>query len=143
MKRIFLSALIGIGMVALIFQILSGSAAGQRRTFPLVCRGGGSIAPSTVRIIGVTFTRGTKPAGEGLDPGECSWVDRGMHADEPDRLSQPVEDSWESLDKGEGGRLLPPETRWYEELRSSRKSWRFMVYRQRSVLRVTSAGSQG
>ena len=116
------------------------------RSYPLLCRGSESLKIAftpTIRAIGFKFTRGIKPAGEGLDPGECSWVDRGMYADEPDELSQPVEDNWESLDKGEGGRLLPPETRWYEELRSSRKSWRFMVYRQRSVLRVTSAGSHG
>ena len=116
------------------------------RSYPLLCRGSESLKIAftpTIRAIGFKFTRGIKPAGEGLDPGECSWVARGMYADEPDELSQPVEDNWESLDKGEGGRLLPPETRWYEELRSSRKSWRFMVYRQRSVLRVTSAGSHG
>ncbi len=116
------------------------------RSYPLLCRGSESLeiafTPS-IRAIGFTFTRGTKPAGEGLAPGECSWVDRGMRADESDELSQHVEDNWESLDKGEAGRLLPPETRWYEELRSSRKSWRFMVYRQRSVLWVTSARSQG
>jgi hypothetical protein len=116
------------------------------RSYPLLCRGSESLkiafTPS-IRAIGFKFTRGIKPAGEGLDPGECSWVDRGMYADEPDELSQHVDDNWESLDRGEGGRLLPPETRWYEELRSSRKSWRFMVYRQRSVLRVTSARSQG
>src|SRR5438309_9779916 len=96
MKRIFLSALIGIGMVAAIFQILSERSAAQlkRESYPLVCRGGGSleigIAPGVTRI-GFTFSKGTKPAGKGLDPGECSWVDRGMHADEPDQLSQPVE----------------------------------------------------
>ena len=116
------------------------------RSYPLLCRGSESLemafAPS-IRAIGFKFTKGTKPAGEGLDPGECSWVDRGMHADEPNELSQHVEDNWESLEAGEGGRLLPLENRWYYELRSSRKSWRFMVYRQRNVLRVTSARSQG
>ncbi len=114
------------------------------RSYPLVCRGSDSLvigfAPS-VRTIGFTFTRGTKPAGEGLDPGECSWVDRGMHADEPDRLSQPVEDSWEESLKVGG--TLAPENRWYEELHSSRKSWTFMVYNHRSVLNVTSARPNG
>src|SRR5438067_1372964 len=178
MKRTFLSALIGVGMVVAILQIFPGSKAAQtpasyllvRRepesfkndspapsptpagtvhiplpaeTYPLTCRGGGSlvigIAPGE-RNIGFVFTRGTKPASITLAPGECSWTDRGMHADEPDRVSQYVEEGSKSL---KVGGLLPPETRWYEELRSSRKSWRFMVYRQRSVLRVTSAGSHG
>ncbi len=64
-----------------------------------------------------------------------------MHADEPDRLSQPVEDSWEESVKAGG--TLAPENRWYEELHSSRKSWTFMVYNHRSVLNVTSARPNG
>ena len=76
MKRILLSALIGVGMVAL-FYSLSGSSAARPEDYPLVCRGGGSlvigIAPGE-RNIGFTFVRGTKPAGEGLAPGECSHV---------------------------------------------------------------------
>ncbi len=112
------------------------------RSYPLLCRGSESLVIAftpSIRAIGFTFTRGIKPAGEGLDPGECSWVDRGMHADEPNSLSQDVAEGWESL---KGGRSLPAENRWYEELRSSRKSWRFMVYRQRSMLRVASAREQ-
>src|SRR5205807_1281793 len=122
MKRIFLSASIGVVTVAAIFQVFSRNETAQTaESYPLVCRGGGSlvigIAPGE-RNIGFVFTRGTKSAGEGLAPGECSWMDRGMHADEPNRLTQPVEDNWESLD---GGRSLPLENRWYEELHSSRK----------------------
>src|SRR5712691_13413074 len=97
MKRIFLSALIGVGMLAAIFSGLSGSeAALTQQSYPLVCRGSANLAIDTADTapgeenIGFVFTRGTKPAGEGLGPGECSWVDRGMHADEPDRLSQHV-----------------------------------------------------
>ncbi len=128
MKRIFLSALIGIGMVVVIFQISSGSEAAQPpEDYPLVCRGGGSlvtgIAPGE-RNIGFTFVRGTKPAGEGLAPGECSWIDRGMYAAEPDRVSQHVEEGSESL---KVGGTLAPENRWYEELHSSDKYWTFMV----------------
>src|SRR5437763_5182096 len=118
MKRTFLSALIGVGIVVAILQIFPGSKAAQtpssyllvRRgpesfkndspapfptpagtvhiplpaeTYPLTCRGGGSlvigIAPGE-RNIGFVFTRGTKPAGITLAPGECSWTDRGMNA---------------------------------------------------------------
>ncbi len=119
MKRIFLSALIGIGIVAAIFQVSSVSAA-QQHVFPLVCRGGGSITPSTVRIIGLTFigftfTRGKKPAGEGLAPGECSWEDRAINDDEPNTVAQREEV------------VGTPETRWYEELHSPDKYWTFMV----------------
>src|SRR2546423_5863980 len=128
MKRIFLSALIGIGMVAVSFQISSGSEAVRPpEDYPLVCRGGGSlvigIAPGEGNI-GFTFVRGTKPAGEGLAPGECSWKDRGMYPNEPDRVSQHVEESSDSL---KVGGTLAPENRWYEELHSSDKYWTFMV----------------
>src|SRR5260370_14649858 len=128
MKRIFLSALIGIGMAAAIFQILTGSLAARApEDYPLVCRGGGSlvigIAPGE-RNIGFTFARGTKPAGEGLAPGECSWKDRGMYPNEPDRVSQHVEEGSESL---KVGGTLAPENRWYEELHSPDKYWTFMV----------------
>ncbi|HVS81028.1 MAG TPA: hypothetical protein VHE60_04780 [Pyrinomonadaceae bacterium] len=144
MKRIFLSALIGAGMVAAIFQILSGSAAARTpEDYPLVCRGGGSLvigmAPGEGNI-GFVFTRGTKPAGEGLAPGECSWVDRGMRPEEPDRLSQHVEDT-ESL---KVGGTLAPENRWYEELHSSGKYWTFMVSNNgRGQLIATSARPGG
>src|SRR5205809_5730578 len=140
MKRIFLSALIVVGMVAAIFQISSASEARTPEDYPLVCRGGGSlvtgIAPGE-RNIGFTFVRGTKPAGEGLAPGECSWKDRGMYPNEPDRVSQHIEESSESL---RVGGTLAPENRWYEELHSSDKYWTFMVSNNRmGQLIATSA----
>ena len=125
MNRIFISALLGVSLVA---AILSGrSAARTPEDYSLVCRGGPSlvmgIAPGE-RNIGFVFTRGTKPAGEGLAPGECSWMDRGMYPNEPDRVSQHIEEGSESLKVG--GKLAP-ENRWYEELHSSDKYWTFMV----------------
>jgi hypothetical protein len=62
------------------------------------CRGG---APSTFgfqlystgeTLLNVRFKPGTKPAGQGLNPGECSWLDRGMRAGEPAQLCQSVKD---------------------------------------------------
>src|SRR2546421_2580706 len=128
MKTIFLSLLIGVGMMALIFSLFSGSnAARTPEDYPLVCRGGGSlvigIAPGE-RDIGFTFVRGTKPASEGLAPGECSWKDRGMYPNEPDRVSQHIAEGSERL---KVGGTLAPENRWYEELHSSDKYWTFMV----------------
>ena len=89
MRKIFSSALIGVSFLAAIFLFSGSSAARTPEDYPLVCRGGGSlvigIAPGE-RNIGFTFVRGTKPAGEGLAPGECSWKDRGMYPNEPDRV---------------------------------------------------------
>ena len=164
MKRIFLPALIGVGMAAAIFQIVSGSAAARTpqvfplsynvaetfkidtpaptptpaETYPLVCRGAASLkidnGKSLAWYAGFTFTRGTKPAGEGLAPGECSWMDRGMRDDEPDKLYENVE-----------GQEFPPGKKpWFLEINSPDKYWTFQVSTQLSKylgkhLAVTSA----
>src|SRR5207247_11231069 len=90
--------------------------------------------------IGFTFVRGTKPAGvtgEGLAPGECSWSDRGMYSSEPDKISQHLEGSSESLGTGAN---VAPENRWYEELHSADNYWTFMVFNNgRGQLIATSA----
>jgi hypothetical protein len=54
--------------------------------FPLVCRGGGSMSfrfSQEKAMITVYFKGGTKPSGQGLAPGECSWRDRGLRDGEP------------------------------------------------------------
>ena len=142
MKRIFLSALIGVGMVAAIFQGLSGSeAARTQQSYPLVCRGSANLAIGTAPgegNIGFVFTRGSKPASQGLAPGGCSWVDRGVRAEEPDRLSQHVANGTQSLSGGN----LAPENRWYQELHSPDNYWTFQVYSNgQGQLIVTSARS--
>ena len=144
MKRIFLSALT-ISTVAATFQLFSGSnAATTQQSYPLVCRGGGGlvtgIAPGE-RNIGFTFVRGTKPAGKGLAPGECSWADRGMYSSEPDKVSQHLKEGSESPNAGAN---LAPENRWYEELHSADKYWTFMVSNNgKGQLIATSARPNG
>src|SRR5436190_19338400 len=140
-NRILLSALT-ISTAVAIFPILSGAHATPQQSYPLVCRGGGSlvigIAPGEGNI-GLTFVRGTKPAGEGLAPGECAWKDRGMYLNEPDRVSQHVAAGSESL---KVGGTLAPENRWYEELHSADNYWTFMVSNNgRGQLIATSAKS--
>jgi len=138
MKRIFLSALIGVSLVAAIFS--ESNAAPVPEDYPLICRGGGGLVVGIAageRNIGFIFVHGTKPAGEGLAPGECSWVDRGMYPSEPNSVSQHVEESSESL---KVGGTLAPENRWYEELHSSDSYWTFMVSNNgRGQLIATSA----
>src|SRR5260370_41910083 len=101
MKRIFLSALIGIGMVTAILQDFSGSmAARPPESYPLVCRGAATfqtnpgpvlwpgcpvIDESICKYAGFTFRPGSKAARDGLAPGERSWLDRGMGEGEPNR----------------------------------------------------------
>ena len=114
-------------MVAVVFHLFSGGGVAQTpQSYPLVCRGNANLPIGTAPgegNFGFVFTRGTKPASQGLAPGECSWVDRGMYPQEPDRLSQHVEPNSPSL-RGN----LTPENRWYEELHSSEKYWTFQAY---------------
>ena len=140
MKRIFLSALLVVGLALAIFQSSLASNLATLEDYPLICRGGGGlvvgIAPGE-RNIGFIFVRGTKPAREGLAPGECSWVDRGMYPNEPDSVSQHVEEGSESL---KVGGTLAQENRWYEELHSADSYWTFMVSNNgRGQLIATSA----
>ena len=143
MKRILLSALLGMGVVvAISYTSPASKAAPTPEDYPLVCRGGGGlvvgIAPGE-RNIGFIFVHGTRSAGEGLAPGECSWVDRGMYPNEPDSVSQHVEEGSESL---KVGGTLAPENRWYEELHSADSYWTFMVSNNgRGQLIATSARS--
>jgi hypothetical protein len=120
MNRVFLAAVLGIGLVGALFQSSSATVTvSALADYPLVCRGDKSltIGPvSGVGNIGFTFTRGKTPAGEGLNPGECSWVDRGMSDAEPNSLSQHIEEV-----------IGAPKPRWYEELHSSDSYWTFMV----------------
>jgi hypothetical protein len=141
MERIFISTLLAVVLVTAVFQVSAGiEPARLLEDYPLVCRGGGSlvigIAPGEGNI-GFSFTRGTTPAGDGLAPGECSWVDRGMYPNEPDRVSQHVAEGSESLKVGGS---LAPENKWYEELHSSDNYWTFMVSNNgRGQLIATSA----
>src|SRR5260370_16332797 len=71
MKRIFLSTLIGVSVVTMIFIFSVSEAARPLEDYPLVCRGGGSLVTGIAlgeRNIGFTFVRGTNPAGEVLPP---------------------------------------------------------------------------
>jgi hypothetical protein len=73
--------------------VLPTIAIAQPQSFPLVCRGGGNM-PFEHRLtdagvyVTFSFTKGNAPAGSGttLAPGSCSWIDRGLTNDEPNRI---------------------------------------------------------
>ena len=97
------------------------------QTYPLVCRGIETLkvadvdGPVGFRWIGFTFIPGTKPAGEGLLPGQCSWVNRGMRAGEPHRVAEPIEGA----------------AAWTRDLDSSDSYWTFDVYNAGGQLQAT------
>lgn len=101
------------------FSLVAGTTQ-TRQSYPLVCRGSTSatIWFKPERRLVLKFIKGTAPADSGLSPGECSWLDRGVSAGEPDMLVQQVPE----------GADEQPEYKWVSELRDADTYWSFDVY---------------
>ena len=54
-----------------------------RPDFPIRCRGGRGMASSQGTMLVVTFEKTEHPAAQGLQPGQCAWLDRAMRQNEP------------------------------------------------------------
>ncbi len=152
MKSRFLSLMIGVGMLSLVFQQFSDTRAARFvDDYPLVCRGietfkldppapcEGCTKVNTeepLRYVAFTFIRGSRPSGKGLAPGECSWLDRGMWADEPNVLVQEIEKIFvtEKYEEKYG---------WIKELHSADSYWIFNVYTSRGRLLATGSERGG
>jgi len=55
----------------------------------------------------VGFKPGTKPAGSGLAPGECSWLDRAMREQEPKSICHNIKDVFISTTATDDSRYTP------------------------------------
>lgn len=68
----------------LIMPFAGGSAQAQQ-TYPMTCRGGGTLTIGNDGGNGVriTFQPGQGAAPEGLSPGQCTWSDRALRPGEP------------------------------------------------------------
>lgn len=76
--------LIGIASL-LAVSILSSAPATAQVSYPMSCRGGGTI---TIRNDGnngvqIRFRPGKGAVHQGLAPGQCTWSDRGLRQGEP------------------------------------------------------------
>ena len=145
-KGIFLSALLGIGMALLTGQLFSGTRAARiADDYPLVCRGSETFkidpptpcegcvnADEAPRYVSFMFIQGSKPSGEGLAPGECSWLDRAMRAGEPNVLVQ-------EIDPVAGAEKYA----WIKELHNPSSYWTFNVHSARGRLLATGAERSG
>jgi hypothetical protein len=101
------------------FSLVAGTTQ-TPHSYPLVCRGSTSatIWFKPERRLVLKFIKGTAPAASGLSPGECSWLDRGVSAGEPDMLVQQVPE----------GADEQPAYKWVSELRDADTYWSFDVY---------------
>jgi hypothetical protein len=113
-------------------------------SYPLVCRGSNQtnlVFEIMGNALDLTFAKGTKPATQGLNPGECAWQDRGLNAGEPNRFYQ-------TATAAEGG-IISPSVKfngagqivtvatipssganqvWFQELMNPNAYWVFEVY---------------
>lgn len=60
-------------------------AAATQQSYPMTCRGGGSMSIANDRRNGVRirFQRGAGAVAAGLSPGQCTWSDRAIGPAEP------------------------------------------------------------
>lgn len=63
----------------------------------------------TTSRLTVGFRKGSKPASQGLNPGECSWMDRGMRDSEPDSICHDVTDVFLSTTYNHNSQYNPPD----------------------------------
>lgn len=126
--------------------LLCAAAAEAQRSYPIVCRGGGGLHFTYLGFsnfssqpqIQVRFARGRAGVGgdwgrlDSLAPGHCSWQDRAVAADEPDRLLIPLREaefsiSWSAGRVAEISQALPHVVR----LQSAEGYQAFDVYNDR------------
>lgn len=86
-----------LARIAVLCAVLPAAAARAQTTYPMVCRGTTSLSPmqfavspgSTSSSLYVYFTRGTQAfSAATLQPGQCTWLDRGIGPGEPAVLVQ-------------------------------------------------------
>jgi hypothetical protein len=54
--------------------------------FPMWCRGIQGMASTSGKNLIIDFRPANGPAGNGLEPGQCSWLDRSLRPNEPRRI---------------------------------------------------------
>jgi hypothetical protein len=61
-----------------------------RPNFPIRCRGAHGMASSARTMLVVTFAKTEHPATQGLQAGQCAWLDRAVGAREPAHIAVPL-----------------------------------------------------
>jgi hypothetical protein len=103
---------------------LSATSAATPPDYPLRCRGTAGMANAEGKNLIVEFSKGDRPAGEGLKAGQCSWDDRGLRPYEPTRII-------DSLHGNEGAKDIAVHI-------NSGDIWTFWVYNAGTFFRAVN-----
>jgi len=137
MKNLLCHLIFAVSIVAAA-QLCSVSVVAQ--SYPLVCRGDkGAVIEDDgpPRGVSLKFKKGSASAASGLAPGECSWLDRGLSAAEPDILVQPTK----QLRADEAA--VSAEYKWTVDIKDPDKYWTFDVYNDRKGQLIITGSHKG
>jgi len=93
--------------------------------FAIRCRGTHGMASTDGKNLIVEFRKGDRPADEMLQPGQCSWLDRGVGSNEPTRITD--------------GRPSVEEARNTAAYINAGDTWTFWVVNAGTVFRATAS----
>ncbi|MGB8908496.1 MAG: hypothetical protein WCC84_07075 [Candidatus Cybelea sp.] len=118
------SGLVKSTPTALISSGSSSSSHASPSVFAMRCIGSGGMASAQGATLTVKFQKAEHPASQGLLPGQCSWLDRGVRPNEPSRIEAPLASAGQAQNGvaqiNAGG------------------TWTFWVYNTSAVLRATA-----
>jgi hypothetical protein len=109
---------------ALLSSGSSSSSHASRSVFAMRCIGNGGMASAQGATLTVKFQKAEHPASQGLLPGQCSWLDRGVRPNEPSRIEVPLH----SPSQAQNG---------VAQINAG-GTWTFWVYNINAVLRATA-----
>jgi len=69
---------------------LTGPSPSPAPQYPIRCRGAQGMAKASGTTLVVTFAKSARAATQGLQAGQCAWVDRGVRASEPSHIDVPL-----------------------------------------------------
>jgi len=128
----------GFALIAGLLTLATPSARAQG-TFPLQCRGGGQANmkyDSAERTIYARFRPAPGPAGNGLAPGQCSWLDRAFRPGEPGQICQRNITVINFFWGPSGNTLFAPEAEWVYNMPHQNLVTTVNVYNEGTCMRV-------
>ncbi|MGR4065319.1 MAG: hypothetical protein ACLQPV_07695 [Vulcanimicrobiaceae bacterium] len=92
--------------------------------FPMRCLANGTMASAQGATLLVRFAKSSRPATESLQPGQCSWLDRGVAGTEPSEIAVPLANAAQAHNG-------------VEQINAG-GTWTFWVYNANTVLHATA-----